>query len=211
MAICAGSVPAPKAGRFSKEEARSLDLSHGQFHTTPHKEFISGQATFSKNRPCTISLPELLLVLSQLPNSFALVLSQLLKPNGRLSKEEAKSLDLSHAWPVSYDGARGAGAPGSPRSSGKLWKLGQNKKSSCSSRERVCGFWDRNGDSHCELGSSVAVPGTELGWSPCPGTLFADIECFCIFYDLLPLEMSASRKVLLCKAPCSASHEAPDL
>ena len=52
MAICAGSVPAPKAGRFSKEEARSLDLSHGQFHMTPHKEFISGQATFSKNRPC---------------------------------------------------------------------------------------------------------------------------------------------------------------
>ena len=46
----------------------------------------------------------------------------------------------------------------------------------------------------------MAVPGTELGWSPCPGTQNA--ECFCRFYDLLPLEMSASRKVLLCKAPC---------
>ena len=45
----------------------------------------------------------------------------------------------------------------------------------------------------------MAVPGTELGWSPCPGAQNADIECFCIFYDLLPLEMSASRKVLLCK------------
>ena len=65
------AVPAPKAGRFSKE-ARSLDLSHGQFHMTPHKEFISGQATFSKN-------------LSQLPKPY---------------KEEARSLELSHGWQI---------------------------------------------------------------------------------------------------------------